>query len=91
MHIDNVGERVVVLVPDVLGDVRAADHLTVARGTRAARLAAGQFQLSSVDPDALTGNIDCQRSHLDPLGGERTAIRLVSARTRASSSRRTAW
>jgi hypothetical protein len=90
VNIDNVGERVVVLVPDVLGDVRAADHLSCAPREvfEQTVLAAGQFQLASVDPDPLTGNIDCQRSYLDPPGGERTAIPPGECPQRASSSRK---
>ena len=95
VDVDDVGERVVVLVPDVLGDVGAADDLAgAAREVFEQRvLAAGQRDLAAVRPDPLARDVDGQVADLDPFRATAGAGRGASARARARAARgnRTAW
>ena len=97
LHVDvhDVGKRVVVLVPDVLGDVGAADHVAGAPGEVFEQrvFAAGQRDLASVRTDARAGDVDRERRRLRGARASADGDRAASARAagRAARGSRTAW
>ena len=76
VDVDDVGKRVVVLVPDVLGDVGAADDVSGLPGEvfEERVFAAGQRNLGAGPTDALSADVDRQRTDLEALRRERTAV-----------------
>src|SRR5215471_2711577 len=84
LHVDvhDVRERVVVLVPDVLGDVGAPDDLAGVPGEvfEERVLAAGQRNFTALAEHAAPRHVDRERADFDALGRNRTAL---AARQRA--------
>src|SRR5438093_8616761 len=73
VYIDYVRQRIVVLVPDMLGNVRAADDVAGApREIFKERVFLGsQPQLARADPGAATARLEHQRSDCHPLRQQR--------------------
>src|SRR5258708_15149982 len=76
VDVDDVRKRVVVLVPDVLGDVGAAhDVASAAREVFEERvLTARQRHFPALRPDALARNVDGKGTDRKAIGGQRTPV-----------------
>ena len=90
VHVDDIRKRFVALVPHVLGDIRSADHRIRAAGEMFEEgiLARRKRKHLYADAHAPRANVEGQIADDELIGGGRLAPRRMSARSRASNSRK---